>query len=174
MPRYPRCIPWLVVAICLILAGQAMAVAPEIRDEGKFFSPEAIKKANEQIRELYVKYGKDLLIETFPSVPADQRDKVMAMNGKEREEYFHQLAVTRATQQVVKGIYIRITRQPKFLNVESTPDSHELFDSEFKTQLRQTLLKGFRANEFDDGLAHALKTVQERLAKGASGQEPLK
>jgi len=168
MPRILRSIPWLVVALCLTGPGRAGAVAPVIRDEGKFFSPEAIKKANEQIREIYSKYGKDVLIETFPSVPADQLDRVKGMDNKGREEYFHKQALENATQRVVKGIYILITREPKSLYVEITPRAPDLFGSDFYDQLRKTLLTSFRANAFDEGLARAVQAVQERLAKGAS------
>src|SRR2546430_858559 len=58
-------------AVWALLAGAALAVAPEVRDQGKFFSPEALKKADEQIREIYRKYGQDVLVETFNTVPGE-------------------------------------------------------------------------------------------------------
>jgi hypothetical protein len=56
----------------LALGGRASAVAAEIKDAGKFFSPDAVKKANDDIREIARKYDRDLLIETYSTVPDNQ------------------------------------------------------------------------------------------------------
>src|SRR5690349_714442 len=75
-------VPPLVYAVLLAGAGRAAAVAPEGKDEGKFFSADAIKKANEQIHELTRKTGKDLLIETYATVPTDQVEKVKSCRAR--------------------------------------------------------------------------------------------
>ena len=44
---------FFLVPLCAIFAaGRGAAIAPQIKDEGKFFSPAAVQKANEQIREI--------------------------------------------------------------------------------------------------------------------------
>jgi hypothetical protein len=154
-----------VVGCCLIVTSPAAAVAPQIRDEGKFFSAEAVKKADEQIRDLYAKYNKDLLIETFLSVPADQLEKVKAMDAKQKSEYFHKQAVERAKERAVNGIYILITKEPKYLYVEITPRAQAVFDREFYNRLREILFSNFGEERFNEGLAAAVRAVQERLAK---------
>src|SRR5947209_14362260 len=131
------------VLLWLTAAFRVGAVAPEIRDEAKFFSPEAVKKANEQIREIFAKHGKDLLIETFPSVPADELDKVKAMDAKAKAEYFSKQSIDRARQRVVNGIYILVVREPKYLYVEITPEGREDFDKEFYGRLRGVLFSNF-------------------------------
>jgi TPM domain len=165
MSRRVHCLSLSVLAAWLALAAPAGAVAPEIRDEGKFFSPEAVKKANEQIRDLFAKYGKDLLIESFASVPADKLDKVKAMTSAEKTDYFHKQAVERARQRVVKGVYVLITREPTFLYIEITPDAREVFATQ---PLREVLLSNFREKRFDEGLAALVKAVQEKLEKASS------
>src|SRR5437879_4405355 len=97
-----------VVAVGLVVVGWAGAVAPDIKDDGKFFSPEAVKKANELIRDIAARSDRDLLIETFATVPAKDLDRVKAMSAKEKTEYFHQAAVERAKFRVVNGIYVLI------------------------------------------------------------------
>jgi hypothetical protein len=166
-----RCWLWqgyLILAVCFLGTGRAAAVAPEIRDDGKFFSPEAVKKANEQIRDLYSKYNKDLLIETFPSVPADQLEKVKAMNAKDKADYFHKQAVDRAKQRVVHGIYILVTKEPKYLYVEITPQARETFNRDFYNRLREILFSNFGENHFDEGLTAAVTAVQDQLGKNAA------
>ena len=66
------------------------AVAPVVHDEGKFFTPETVKKLNDIAHDLAGKTGRDLLIETFPTVPAEQAARVKAMSTEEREKYFRQ------------------------------------------------------------------------------------
>ena len=168
MCRHPRWTCLWAVVVCTVFAGWAGAVAPVVHDGAKFFSPDAIKKANEQIREIYIKYGKDFLIETFPSVPADQLDKVKAMQPKEKADYFHKLAIEQAKERAVNGVYILITREPKYLYIEITPPARETFDKEFYNHFRKVLFSSFGEDRFNEGLAAAVKTVQERLATAAS------
>jgi uncharacterized membrane protein YgcG len=163
-----RSIGLLALAVALVLAARASAVAPEIRDEGKFFSPEAVKKANDQIREIYRKYDKDVLIETFASVPADQVEKVKEMTAKERTDYFRKQALERVKERAVNGIYLLITKEPKHLYLDITPKARSVFDREFYDHLREGLFANFRENRFDEGLAGTLKAIQERLEKNSA------
>jgi hypothetical protein len=64
------------------------AVAPEIRDDGKFFSSAALKKADARVREIYRLYDRDVLVETFATVPASDADKVKTMDEVKRKAYF--------------------------------------------------------------------------------------
>ena len=47
----------------------AIAAVPEIKDDGKFFGAETIKKVNDIIRKIHDEDHKDLLIETYATVP---------------------------------------------------------------------------------------------------------
>jgi hypothetical protein len=158
----------LVLAVALAVAARAHAVAPEIRDEGKFFSPEAVKKANEQLRDIYRKYGKDVLIETLASIPADHLEKVKAMSDKDKTAYFRKQVLDRVKERVVNGIYILVTKEPKYLYVDITPKARNVFDREFYDRVRELLFANFGENRFDEGLAAALKAAHEKLEKSAS------
>src|SRR5947208_455909 len=102
---------------CLTLAAATATVAPEIKDDGKFFSAEAVKKANERIRLIARKYKRDVLIETYATPPADQVDKIKAMEPKEVAAYFEKWAEERADQRVVHGVYILLCQEPKQFRV---------------------------------------------------------
>src|SRR5438045_122573 len=82
-----------VLLIALVFAGRTIAVAPEIRDGGKFFSGEAIKKANKEIHEIAKKYDRDLLIETFATIPGEQAERVKNMSHEERAKFFRNWAM---------------------------------------------------------------------------------
>src|SRR5947209_4903595 len=105
-PRVRSTVQLLSLIVWLVSAGGILAIAPEIKDEARFFSPEAVKKANEDIRDLARKYDRDLLIETFPAVPDNQGEKLKAMSRADREKFFHDWAVKRMTDVAVNGVYI--------------------------------------------------------------------
>src|SRR5262245_15155513 len=112
---------WLAGLCLVVAAARAAAVAPEVKDEGKFFSADAVKKANEQIREIAHKHERDLLIETFAAVPAEQADKVKGMSREERGKFFDTWARERAERAVVNGVYILICKEPTYIQVELSP-----------------------------------------------------
>jgi len=152
----------------LALAGAARAVAPEIKDDAKFFSPDAVKKANEEIREIMRKFNRDLLIETFATPQGDQEAKVKEMSREERRKFFVKWANERTRDRVVNGVYILISKSPSHVQIEVTPRARSVFDDRAVEKLVEILLTDFREKRFDDGLAAAVKFVREKLAAAAS------
>jgi uncharacterized membrane protein YgcG len=168
MSRLGRSACWCLALVCLlVLATRSRAIAPEIKDEAKVFSPEAVKKANAEIREIMRKYAKDLLFETFPSVPEAQKEKVKSMSREERAKFFETWAKERAEAAVVNGVYILVCTDPSYLRVEVTPKALHVFPKPVSDKLIETLVSNFQKKEFDKGLLAAVQFVQEKLA-GAS------
>jgi uncharacterized membrane protein YgcG len=156
---------WLAaLAGFLAVPGRAAAIAPVIKDEGKFFSADAIKKANEELRTIARESGKDLVIETFSTVPGDQAPKVKAMTDEEREKFFSQWAEERIHELVVDGVYILICKEPARLEIRITQKARAQFGKEAYDKLREQLLSEFRNRRFDEGLLTAVKMVREKLA----------
>jgi hypothetical protein len=92
---------WLLVPALLAgwlgLVGVASpqgAPPPPIKDRGEFFSREAGEKANKQIQEIYRKYKRDLVIETYPGVPAGKEDRLKT--PEDRDRFFLEWARERA------------------------------------------------------------------------------
>jgi hypothetical protein len=154
------------LASCSLLAAGAELVAPEIRDDGKFFSAEAVKKANERIAEISRKYDRDVLIETFATVPAGDIDKVKTMDDKERTTYFLGWAKRRAHERVVNGVYILICKEPRNLRVGVVEREPHKFPPDTRAAIEKVLMKEFADMHFDEGLDQAVRVVEERLAKG--------
>jgi uncharacterized membrane protein YgcG len=157
-------VPGFVLVVALAWAGHVAAVAPEVKDDGKFFSAEAIKKANVELRAIARLYERDLLIETFASVPADQAEKVKAMSREERVKFFHQWATDRAETAVVNGIYVLICKEPSYIQVEVTQKARSVFDNKARNKLRDVLVDEFRDLHYDQGLLSAVRFVRDRLA----------
>jgi hypothetical protein len=146
----------------------ARAVPPVIKDDAKFFGPEAVQKANDLIKEITRKSGKDLLIETVPAVPADQLAKVKGMSHEERDRFFSDWANQRVKDAVVNGVYILVTKEPAHVQVEVTPQARSVFDRRTRDQLIQILLTKFREKKFDEGLLDAVRFVNEKAGNAGS------
>ena len=157
-----------VVMIAFAFPGWALAVAPEIRDMGKFFSDAAVKKANKEIREIAKNYDRDLLIETVATIPGDQAERVKALPREERARFFRNWATDRADVAVVHGVYILVCKEPAFLEIIITPRGRQAFDKESFEKLRDLLVKSFHEKRYDEGLQSAVDLVRERLAAAKS------
>jgi uncharacterized membrane protein YgcG len=153
------------IIVHMAFIASARAVAPEVKDEAKFFSADAIKKANKEIHEIARKYNKDFLVETFNAVPGDQAARVKAMSAAEREKFFGNWASDRADAAVVNGVYLMVCKDPAHLEVSIAGNGGEALDGALKKKLRDQLLGAFRNKKFDEGLLEAVATVHERLEK---------
>ena len=157
-----------VIGIALAITAPAQAVAPEVKDEGKFFSPEAVKKANKVIREIARRYGQDLFIDTVPSVPGDQAEKVKTMAPAERKKFFRNWATDRAQAAVVDGIYILVCKEPGHAEIVYTNlRVSSVFPREATAKLDELLLKQFHDKHYDEGLLQAVEFVRDRWAAPA-------
>ena len=164
---------WLLALLVLtVWLGSAplapAAVTPKVNDEGKFFSPEAVEKANQKIREIYKDLNKELLIETVPAVPADMQARLKDMQAKSKDgknQFFSDWVNKRAKDAVVKeGICILLCKDPPHLQIEVDKATRA---RGFTLQDRDALLKKMvgllREKKNDEALAAAVEDVQSTL-----------
>jgi hypothetical protein len=123
------------------------------KDEAKFFSEEAWKKAH-------------LLIETFDKPPKGDPDKVRAMSGTERLKFFREVAEERVKAEKVRGVYVLVNKSPGFVFVEVTGDVKADFGTGFSRKVEQALLGAFKEKKYDDGLDQAVKLVLDARGLG--------
>ena len=144
----------------LAAAGEGAAVF-EVRDKGKFFSEEAIKKANDDIREIARKYDREILVETFPTPPESKLEQVKAMKKDERTKFFKEWAHERIKAENVNGLYVLVSREPAHLYVDvAGARARAVLDEAYTKQIIAKLLSQFRDKEFDKGLATAVEMVR--------------
>src|SRR4051794_19917536 len=107
---------WTVVAAlltgCLLLPAAVYAIVPEVRDQGKFFDAATIKKANEILIKIQERYKKDVVVETFASIP-DEVLKKHAYDEKNRKAFFAKWAADVATSGKINGVLILICKDQK-------------------------------------------------------------
>ena len=90
MLRFPRLLSLLACG-CFGIAGIAPAAA-QVKDEGGFFSAEAVAKADAKIQEIDRQFKKSILVETVSGIP-DDLQKQYGEQG--RAKFFSQWAAER-------------------------------------------------------------------------------
>jgi uncharacterized membrane protein YgcG len=133
----------------------------EVKDEGGFFSAEALKKAIQEIVGIQQRYGKELVVETVKEIPADlKKDYTPA----KRQEFFYKWARDRARAGKVNGVYVLICKDPSHLQVEVGNETQKkAFTIKDRDKMAQILLTKFREKKFDEGLSEAVKFFETTL-----------
>lgn len=157
---------WLGIPLCLALASAspAWAVVPEVQDGAGFFKPETIAKANDALAEIGRKHNKDLLIETYATVPADKVEAVKAMDKESRGKFFQEWGKSRAKRRRVQGVYVLISKAPGHIQVEVGDRTEKAaFTIKDRDRLRDILIGAFQKKEYDRGLLEAVQFVEKTL-----------
>lgn len=132
------------------------------RDDGKFFGEEAFKKVAPAAEKLLKEKQTDFFVETIMTPWKGDADKIKAMKPEDRKKVFHDLAVERAKEVNLKGIYILVCKNPSFLYVYM-PDRSE-FPPGFGTKLEEAMLERLKDKMYDEALQKAIDLTLE--AKG--------
>ena len=151
-----------VLAGWLAAAGVASAVfPPPVKDEGKFFSAEALEKANKKIRQIYTDFACDVVVETVPAVPADMEAKYKELG---RDKFFLEWAQKRAKEIGVNGVYVLVCKSPGRVEVFlSGPTGKRRFAEGDRDRIVNKMLGPFRDKKFDEGLTAALDFIETTL-----------
>jgi len=148
-----------------LLAAPLTGHAADVSDSAEFFSADTIAKANQTIREIKSKFGHDIRIETYATVPSEKVQAVAKMNGKERDSFFASWLRDRAEATQSRGIFILICKQPSHLHLwAGNPLQRAGFDAAHAAPIRETLLSGFKAKEYDAALTDTLAQIKTAFA----------
>ncbi len=167
----------LFASLCLTtVSATAPASGFPIRDEGKFFSPQAIDQAQKRIAEIKRDFKKDLLVETFVHPPANRKKEYQSLlqneKDKGKEKFFAAWARERYNQNGVHGVSILICKDPTYLYVEEGKLTEtKAFTSANAKRTRDILVEEFKKQDFDRGLLRAVEYVGDTF-KTNPGQSP--
>jgi hypothetical protein len=157
----------LVLTVCVSMSGSALAVVPEVKDAAGFFTPDALTKADRQLAEIQKKYHKDLLIETFATVPPDKTDAFEKMDKPARAKFFQSWANDRAKKERVEGVYVLILKQPGHVQVEVGRETQKKAFAvpADQNQLRNILVENFQSKDYDRGLLQGVEFFERKLGE---------
>jgi uncharacterized membrane protein YgcG len=159
----------ILVALIACAAGRVQAGIHQLWDEAHFVKPQTIEQADQVLEEIHAKFGKDLMIETFASIPDDYKAK-LEQDGKDK--FYAGWARTDAHDLGVNGIIILITGDPGHLQIEvGNQTLTKAFTLADRDELVQKLGAAFHTKDFDGGLLMAVQFVRDRMARnlGAGG-----
>lgn len=131
-----------------------------VSDKAKLFSADALKAAETSVGELFKK-DLDLLIETYPSAPAEWAEKLKAAKGEERQKLFREWANARLRAEKADGVMILVSLDPRYVLVEIEDAAWGRFPEGYAQTVADVLLKGLREKKPDEGLAEAVRLVRE-------------
>jgi hypothetical protein len=131
------------------------------KDDAKFFGEETWKKVQPAADKLLKEKNVDLLIETLPTPPKADVEKVKAMTKEEREKFFKEYAVERSKEEKISGIYIVICKNPGFVYIDISGPAASSFPGGFGSKLTNNILGSFKDKKFDPGLTEALQLIME-------------
>src|SRR5947209_3718426 len=109
-----------ICALSLLLLVPAVLRA-DVHDNANIFSPDAIAKANAAMAQMQQKHGKSFIVETFPSIPDDQKDAYQQavqqdpQNGK--ANFFHEWMASRARSLQANGVFALVNMDPRYIEV---------------------------------------------------------
>lgn len=151
------------------LAGRAEGVyPPPVKDEGKFFTAKGLEKANAKIKEIYKKYRKDVVVETIDALTVDQEKLFKEEGGK---KFFPKYGLKRINELGVNGVYVVISKKPRWAQVEMDPDTRKtVFTNAERDKAYNKLVNQFKNDDFDQGLLDMLDSIETSLAPKGKGK----
>src|SRR5262245_45920678 len=154
---------WLpgVLTGLLLIAAPVGAATPEVKDHAGYFSNQVVQKANAEIALIKKDFGKDLLIESFPEIPADRKADYDPKDPSKRSAFFVSWALERARAADIHGVYVLLCKSEGHLQIYIDPATEKKdFTLSNRNDLRNELLAKFKRKEFDEGLLEGVKYVR--------------
>jgi hypothetical protein len=156
----------MLLALAAVLAAAAPAFSRPIYDQAELFSPEAVRQADDEAREISRDFRVAVLVDTFSTVPTLRRLRAHLNEPQAREHFFTDWARSKAKRAGVSGIYVFICKEPAPVEVRVIAGRH-LLDHAFTEadceQLRHRLQDLLQQGRADEGLHEALRFVQAAL-----------
>lgn len=160
-------VPLIVSGLLLTVARPAHGGIHQAWDEAHFVKKQTLDQVDQILQELHDRYGKDLMIETFASIPDDLKPN-LEKDGKDK--FYTTWARSEAFQLGVNGIIILVTGDPAHLQIEVGRDTQQkAFTIADRDELVKKMADSFGAKDFDGGLIMAAQFVRDRVARNMGG-----
>lgn len=117
------------------------SLSAEVVDNAGFFSPAAVRSANQQIAQTKRTTGKELVVETITS-----------LNGENPDQY----AIARARTRKVNGVYVLLAKKERKINIRVGSRTRQIFGSFEMGNLKLKFTENFKRKQYDTGLTEAV------------------
>ncbi len=141
---------------------ERLVVHRVVKDYAGFFTPAAVQKANDLLKNLPPSPGKDVAVETFPTPP--NPEKVQSMSSAQRSKYFKEWVENRGAKNNLQGVLMVITKKPGHLQVDVRGSvARQLIPPADFNKLEKELLSRLGSREYDRGLLDAVSFLRNKL-----------
>ena len=169
--------PWLTVALAafLLVTTPAQAAVPEVRDHAGLFKPETVKQADAILQDIKREHNQELVIETYPSIPADRQAAWEAEKNdpEKRTHSFAEWGRERFRALNVNGIYMLITKDPSHLQIEvGNVTVGRAFTMENRDRVDEIMVARLGRKDYDDALLTGVEYVRRAMNENLSGAAP--
>ncbi|HSZ59218.1 MAG TPA: TPM domain-containing protein [Tepidisphaeraceae bacterium] len=157
----------ILAVVLLLTAYEASAGIHEVWDQAHFFKPETIVQVDQILADIHEKYHKDLMIETFASIPDDFKTKYQ-QDGKEK--FFKNWASSEGATLQLNGLIVLICGDPRHVQIElGQATRQKAFTEADRDELIGVITAAFKAKDFDKGIVVAARFVRDRMDKNLAG-----
>ena len=149
------------------------ATLNSVQDHGVFFSAKVVDRGNSEIKEIHLRFKKDVVVETFAAPPEKVKLAFDAAGAEEKNKIIANWANDRAREAKVDGVLILVCRNPSKLQVvvdEST--LKKALVAKERDQMAGLLIKNFKTKEFDKALSETLDFVFDAMDRNLSPSLP--
>lgn len=158
----------------VILPGQGAARAGihQTWDQAHFAKEQTLEQVNQILDEIHGRFGKDLMIETFASIPDDFKAKLQEAQGKQggKDQFYAGWTRAEAVQLAVNGVMILITGDTRHLQVEvGLQTQSRAFTLADRDELTEKMGELLHKNDFDGAMLLAAQFVRDRMARNMAG-----
>lgn len=159
----------IVVISLLMLAGPTTAGIHQVWDQGHAFKPATIVEVDQILSEIHEKFHKDLMIETFASIPDDFKPKYQEDGA---QKFFENWANSEGATLQLNGIILLICRDPRHVQVGiGKATVQKAFTEADRDELLRTMMPLLHQNQYDEGILAGVRFVRDRIAKNF-GENP--
>ena len=156
---------WLtsIAVVLAVMTATARGDAATIRDRARLFSPAAVERADEKLKQIERMTHIPVVIETIDAIPGLERTSTKA----EREEAINALALKRDREIHDEGLYILISKREHLIsNLLVRQRYATLLPLEKRDAIRNAFLSEFQKKQnYDGGLEKAVHTIEQCLLK---------
>lgn len=144
------------LAVLVVLGASALAQAPPegqgpgIRDQAGMFSAQAVKKAEQVLREVEDSEHLQVLIETHDTFGDRQPREVAVDNAKKAN---------------IRGLSVAISKKEHKLDIEASESARRVFTKGELELVKEAFTRSFRKSENDEGLLNAVAEIRRAAMK---------
>jgi hypothetical protein len=158
---------------CLAGGGPLRADPPAVQDNAGLFRPETRRRAEEEIPDLWRRYGLEVRVETAATYPANRARPQSNSRDHPPATFFTEWAQERARAAGDRGVFLFICKEPLRVRVVVGPDVPEdLFSDRDGSQLQKSLEKSLdrKAKNYDAALLAALRQIESLVNTNITGR----